>query len=201
METAMERKKLESAAADYSYLRGLFGIPLGALVCLAALGNWGVGPLIHTWVFLLCVLVLAAACLPIQRYYRDHYGSVTLSTRQQIRAAAATAVSVPASVAGSFLLRSRVDWSLDWPVNPTMASFGMVMLACYAATVGLRTHHVVIWGALVVGGLLPVWRGSDPSNIGLILVGIAVVAAGLMDHRLLVRTFGASRGLESSAGA
>ncbi len=197
----MERKQLESAAAEYSYLRGLFGIPLGALVCLSALGNWGVGPLVNPWVFIACVGVLALACIPIQRYYRDHYGSVTLSTRQQLRAAAATAISVPIAFGASFLLRSRVSWSLDWPVNPTMASFGVVMLACYAATVGLRRHHVVIWGALVIGGLIPVWDGADPSNIGLVLVGIAVVAAGLLDHRLLVRTFGSSGGLEANAGA
>lgn len=191
----MERKKLETAAANYSYLRGLFYIPLGTLFILAALFNWEWGPLRHTWVFLGAVLVIGAACLPINRYYNENYGRVTPSTRQQFRAVVATIISVAVMVGGVFLLRSRANWSLDLPVDPIAASFGLLMLAYYAIVVGLRTHHMVIWGSLLVAGLLPVWGGADPSNIGLVLTGVAVMANGIFDHRLLVRTFGSSKGL------
>ena len=196
----MERKKLESAAANYSYLRGLFSIPLGSLCIVAALGNWGLGPLRHAWIFIAAVLVLGAACLPINRYYNENYGRVTPSTRQQFRAFVATIISVAVMVGGSFLLRSRASWSLDLPVNPIAASFGLLMLAYYAIVVGLRTHHVVIWGGLLVAGLLPVWSGADPSNIGLVLAGVAAMTNGIFDHRLLVRTFGSSKdlGVENS---
>ena len=200
----MERKKLESAAADYSYLRGLFYIPLGILFILAALGNWEWGPLRHSWVFIGAVLVLGAACLPITRYYNENYGRLTPSTRQQVRAALATIIGVAVMAGGSFLLRSQADWSLDLPVNPIAASFGLLMLAYYAITVGLKAHHMIIWGALVVSGLLPVWSGAEPSNIGLVLAGVAVMATGVFDHRLFVRTFGSSEGLNlenSNAGA
>ena len=70
----MERNKLETAAANYSYLRGLFCIPLGTLCILAALFNWEWGPLRHAWVFVGAVLVVGAACLPINRYYNENYG-------------------------------------------------------------------------------------------------------------------------------
>ena len=65
-----------------------------------------------------------------------------------------------------------------------------LMLVYYAAVVGLRRHHVVIWGALLVAGALPVWNGSDPSNIGLVLAGVAVMINGAFDHRVLARTLG-----------
>jgi heme O synthase-like polyprenyltransferase len=185
----MERKKLESAAANYVALRGLFWIPLGTLCILAALGNWQWGPLRHAWLFIGAVLVVAAACLPINRFYNENYGRITPSTRQQLRGLVATIISVAVMIAGSFLLRSRASWSLDLPVNPIAASFGLLMLASYAIVVGLRTHHVVIWGGLLVAGLLPVWDGADPSNIGLVLAGLAGMTNGIFDHRLLVRAF------------
>ena len=200
----MERKKLESAAADYSYLRGLFYIPLGILFILAALGNWEWGPLRHEWVFIGAVIVLGAACLPITHYYNENYGRLTPSTRQQVRAFLATIIGVAVMAGGSFVLRSRAGWSLDLPVNPIAASFGLLMLAYYAITVGLKAHHMIIWGALVVAGLLPVWTGAEPSNIGLVLAGVAVMATGVFDHRLFVRTFGSSKALNlenSNAGA
>jgi hypothetical protein len=178
---------LESAAA-YPYLRGLFGLPLGLLFVLAALGNWSWGPLRHDWVFVVVLALLLLACVPINHYYNENFGRVTPTTRQQLRAGAACAAGVGIIVLGSMLLRSRASWSLDLPVNGVAATFGLLMLVYYAAVVGLRTHHVVIWGALVVTGLLPVWDGADPSNVGLVLAGAAVAVNGLLDHRLLVRT-------------
>ena len=64
------------------------------------------------------------------------------------------------------------------------------MLLTYAIGVGLKAHHVVIWGALLLAGALPVWTGADPSNIGLVMAGVAVMLSGIFDHRLFVRTFG-----------
>jgi hypothetical protein len=63
----MQQTDLETAAAKYSYLRGLFFVPLGVLFILAALANWEVGPLRHTWAFPVAALAVAAACLPIGR--------------------------------------------------------------------------------------------------------------------------------------
>jgi hypothetical protein len=198
----MERRELESAAATYAHLRGLFGIPGGLLAILAALGNWEWGPLRHAWIFLGVAAVLAAASLLISRYYAEHYGRVTLSRAQRRRAAAAVIVGAPLMFGAALLLRSRAGWSLDLPVNAIPASFALLMLATYAAGAVLRTHHVIIFGALAVAGLLPVWDGADPSNTGLVLVGAAIIATGILDHRLLVRTFGPPKGLKlSNAGA
>ena len=189
----MQRGNLEAAAANYSYLRGLFGIPLGVLIILVALVNWGVCPL---WAFLAAVVVAGAACLPIARYYNENYGRLSPSTRQQVRGAVAAVIGVAVVGGGSLLLRSRAGWSLDLPVNATAASFALFMLIAYAIYVGLKAHHVIIWGALLVAGALPVWKGADPGNIGLVLAGVAVTVSGIFDHRLFVRTFGSPKVLD-----
>ena len=75
----MERTQLESAVAENSHLRGLFAVPLGGLMLLSALGNWEVGPLRETWVFVLCAALVALPCLALARYYNEHYGRVTPS--------------------------------------------------------------------------------------------------------------------------
>jgi hypothetical protein len=192
----MQRGNLETAAAAYSYLRGLFGIPLGGLIILAALVNWGICPL---WAFLVAVMAAGAACLPIARYYNENYGRLSPSTRQQARGAVAAVIGVAVVGGGSLLLRGRADWSLGLPVNAIAVSFALFMLISYAIYIGLRAHHVIIWGTLLVAGALPVWNGADPgniSNIGLVLAGVAVMVSGVFDHRLFVHTFGSPRALD-----
>jgi len=186
----MERDTLESAGPSHSYLRGLFFIPMGLLFILAALGNWEVGPLTHTWVFIAAALAIGTLCLPINRYYNDHYGLVRPSMQQQIRIGIAVVLGLIVVVGGSTLLRSNASWSLDLPVNAGAVTFAVIMLLSYAIGVGLKAHHVIIWGALLVAGALPVWNGSDPSNIGLVLCGAAGLVCGFFDHRLFVRIFG-----------
>ena len=186
----MERTKLEAAAANYTYLRGLFFLPLGVLPIVSALGNTGWGPLRNTWVFLAVLASIGIACLPINSFYNKHYGTLRASTGQQARAAAAVVLAIAVVVVGSTLLRSRANWSLDLPVNATAVTLSLVILLSYAAGRVLKAHHVIIWGALLVAGALPVWTGEDPSNTGLWLSGIAVIVCGIFDHRLFVRTFG-----------
>ena len=85
-------------------------------------------------------------------------------------------------------------------VNATAVSFALVMLISYAIGVGLKAHHLIIWGGLLVVGALPVWNGADPSNTGLVLAGVAIMLSGIFDHRLFVRTFGSPKGLNLANG-
>jgi hypothetical protein len=193
----MERTELEAAAAENAHLRGLFAIPAAGAMTLCVLGNWEVGPLRHAWVFLACLALVAATYLPIARFYDEHYGRLTPSPRQRMRAGVAVLICVPIMLPGSLLLSSRASWSLDLPVNPTAVAFALIMAVTYAFSVGLRTHHKVVFGALLVAGLIPVWaRGGESANAGLALAAVAIAVAGLLDHRLLVQTFGPSHGLE-----
>ena len=191
----MQRKELETAAARYTYLRGLLSIPVGALFVLAALGNWQVGPLRHAWVFLLAALVIGVLALAISRYYNEHYGRLTPSTRQQVRAGVGLVLAVALMLGGASLLRSHASWSLDLPVNAIAVCFALVMLVSYAIGIGLKVHHVLVWGTVLVAGALPLWDGPDPGNIGLLMCGAGVIVAGVFDHRLLARTLGPPRAI------
>ena len=182
----------------------MLAIPLGLPFILAALANWEVGPLRHTWAFPVVAVVVGVVCLAITRYYNENYGRLSPSTRQQVRGALAVVIALAVMGGGSLLMRSRADWSLDLRVNAIVVSFALIMLISYAIGVGLKAHHMIIWGALLVAGALPAWNAADPSNIGLVLAGVAVMVNGVFDHRLFVHTFGSSKVLqleESDGGA
>lgn len=195
----MDRKTLESAATDNTYLRGLLAVPIALLLFLSALGNWSVGPLRHAWVFLAGVALLGAAYLLIDRYYKETFGRATPSPRQQQRQLVATVVSVVIMIGVSTVLRSRAAWSLDLPVNPIAVASAMVLLVSFVAGGGVKRHQAVILGALAIAGLLPVWHGEDPSNIGLVMAGAAVLVIGILDHLLLLRTVGPVATKDTSA--
>jgi len=196
----MQRRELETAAANYSYLRGLLYIPVGGLCVLSALGNWQVGPFRRSWVFLLVALAIGAVALVINRYYNEHYGRLTPSSAQQVRLGIALVLAPALMLGGATLLRSHASWSLDLPVNAIAVCFALVMLATYAIGIGLKAHHVIIWGTVLVAGVLPVWNGPDPSNLGLVLSGAGVILTGVFDHRLFVQTFGPPSGLDLDNG-
>jgi hypothetical protein len=189
----MDRKHLENAAAAYSYLRGLLGVPAGALLIVAALGNWAVGPFRSTWFFVVSVLALGGAGLAIVRYYREHYGRISVSARHEARTAVAAALGVAVMIGAEFLARSNASWSLDLPVNPPAIGIALCLLIYSGLTVGPKIRYLVIWGGLFVVGAVPLWNGGDPSNVGLVLAGFAAIAAGIVDHVLFVRTFGPPR--------
>jgi hypothetical protein len=44
-------------------------------------------------------------------------------------------------------------------------------------------------------------RTSDSPNVGLLMIGAAAIATGLLDHRLLVRTFGPADGIDVHSDA
>jgi hypothetical protein len=176
----VERERYENAVASYSHLRGLLLLPLGALFVVAALANEDIVP---SWVFPIALVVAGAICLLIVRHYREHYGRVSPSSRQRAREAAGIVGAVATVIVVSILL-GRL------PVNTLAVGFALAMLAGSAVTPGLRTHHVVIWGALLVAGAVPVWDGSDSANAGLVLSGVAVALTGVFDHRAFVGTFG-----------
>jgi hypothetical protein len=188
----MERKELEAAAAQVTYLRGLLAIPIGMLFIITGLGNLGWEPLGNPLVFLGFLLVLGAAWLGINRYYNDHYGRVTRSHRQQLRYTIASFILFPAAMIGGPIL----DASVDLPVSAFAAAFALAMLAWFAICVGLRMRHLIIWGALLVAGLLPVWEAmADKISVAWLPIGVATIAAGILDHRALVRAYGPAKDL------
>jgi hypothetical protein len=186
----MDTRQLQSAAAEYRYLRGLIQVPLGLLFIAAALGNEHWGPLANDWVFVAVLLLLAGVAALVNRFYDEHYGRATPTADREVKAIGTGLLGAALLFGTALLLRSRAGWSLDLPVNPVPGVFGLFMLAYSATVVTLRPHHVVIWGSLAIAGLLPVWSGDDPSNVGLVMCGAAVMVNGVLDHLQIVRTMG-----------
>lgn len=197
----MERAQLEAAAAGNHYLRGLLAIPVGVVLIVSGLGNMEWGPFRHLWTAPVVVLLAGAAYLAVTRYYNDSYGRVTLETGQ-LRHLVGSIGALLVMIGGPV-----VTQLLDLPVNGLGLAWAVVALGYYAVNVGLKPHHVVIWGSVLAASLVPYWgdpRTTDTPNHGLLMVGAAMLLTGTFDHRLLVRTFGSAKDLDlqnSDAGA
>jgi hypothetical protein len=186
----MERKDLERAAARIIYLRGLLAVPTGLFLISIGLGNLEWGPFDQLWVIPVAIVVVGASTVAVMRFYVTHYGSVTLPRDQQVRLTAASLLLFLGSIAAG----STIDTRVDLPISVFAVVFGLGMLAWFALCVGLRPHHLVIWGGLLVVGLLPVWGGFDERGaVGFVPVGVATILAGVFDHLALVRTYGPAK--------
>jgi len=190
----MDRKTLESAAANYPYLQGLWTLPMGILIIVAGVSNLQHRPS-GPWmlVILLAGLALAVvASLLIARYYQANYGEVTPKRSRQVR----SIVAVVAWVVVIFVGANRyLFWSLDSPFAVYVVAFAVATLVYYAILTGLRVHHMLIWGLVMVAGLLPVWGGLgvDRDAVAMIPLGIALMASGVLDQRLLGRSLRPSK--------
>lgn len=90
--------------------------------------------------------------------------------------------------------RSKEGEILRWNgVRPQIqVAFALATLTYYAILMGLRIHHVVIWGAVVVAGLLPIWAnlGPDRDPVAMMLLGVVLMISGILDQRFLAHSFG-----------
>lgn len=190
----MQRKVLESTAATYPYRQGLWAIPMGFMMFLTGVSNLEHGP---RPLLLLAMLLggLGLCWLVSQRiasFYRENYGEVQPSHSRHVRHAIAIAAwIIVLFVGGSHWL----FWSADSPRCIYLAAFALATLTYYAILVGLRAHHIIIWGAVLIAGLLPLWGGLDADRdaIAMFPLGVAFLVSGLLDQLLLVRSFAATR--------
>jgi hypothetical protein len=182
----MEREQLESLAAGNHYLRGLLAVPVALVLMSSALGNMEWGVFRHFWVVPACWAASAALYAVLLRWYNEAYGRAV--PKMGVRGAVGVVAAVVVMGGGPALVQI-----LDLPLNGIALAWAVVALVYYQRVVGVRPHHVAIWGAVLVVALIPVWgdpRTTNTSNVGMLLVALAAVLTGIFDHRLLVRTFG-----------
>lgn len=137
------------------------------------------------------VAAAGASWVAAARYYNDHYGRVTPGDRPRLRARrmAATGIYGVALIGGPFL-----DAQVQPSVSLFAALFAVAMLSWYKLCVQLRAHHIMVWGALLVAALVPVWGSlPDPISVAALPIGLAMIVTGVLDHRALVRGFGPAR--------
>lgn len=185
----MQRKELESAAFRITYGRGLIAVPAGLCAVLIGLGNLRWGVFANNWIFMGALAVVLVAVLLARRYYDANFGRATFARGQQRRLDLAAAVLSAVALMGGVLL----DSSLELPVSLFAGSAALSMLAWFVVTAQLTPHRVAVAGALLVAGVLPVWGDlADPVSVGWLLIGLAVIVIGLLDHVQLVRTYGSA---------
>jgi hypothetical protein len=186
----VERKRYERTTAAYTHLRGVLAIPGGLLAIVFALGNWRAGPFASDLVVLAAVAVSGGAWYLIDRAYRRRYGRMTATQARELRTVAAAGAGVAIVFGGALLLHSRASWSLDLPVNAIAVTLPIAFVAMYAIGGALRAHHLVIWGAVLVAGVLPIWEGPpDAGNVALVMCGAASILSGVLDHLAFTRMF------------
>ena len=186
----MERRQLEAGAANYPYLQGLWAIPLGFGTIVAGISNLQNRPSepVVLGIVIGGLAIAGVALVLIGRYYRDHYGTVTPTRDRYIR----QAVAIVAWIAILFIgANQALFWSPDGPRCIYASAIALATLAYYAILVGLRSHHVIIWGAVFVAGLLPIWGGlgADRDPLAMIPLGLLLMLSGVLDQRLLARSF------------
>jgi len=197
----MHRKTLESTAANYPYLQGLWAIPFGLGTILAGFSNLQNRPAEPVTLAILAVGVGVSLLISwrIARYYRDHYGSVTPTRDRMIRQGIAIVAWVVILFVGA---NQFLFWSPDSVMCVYASAFALATLAYYAILVGLRPHHVLVWGAVFVAGLLPIWGtlGADRDPLAMIPLGLTLIVSGILDQRLLARSLATAGGqsLETS---
>lgn len=185
----MERRQLERRTAAYAYQRGVLAIPGGLLAIVFALGNWRV---VSDLVVIAALVLFGGAWYAIDRAYRRRFGRMTPTQARDLRTLAAGAAGIAVIVAGSLLLQSRASWSLDLPVNAIAVTCPIAFVAFYAVGGALRAHHLVVWGAVLVAGVLPIWHGPpDAGNVALVMCGAASILCGVLDHLAFTRLFSA----------
>jgi hypothetical protein len=192
----MERRMLLETAHNYPYLQGLYAIPAGLVCFLSVPVNLYQGPSEASvlGVFGLGLLLCLVACVRIARYYRENYGEVTVTASRHVRQAVALI-----AWAATLFCATKLVATPDQTAGVLAAGFAAGVLAYCTILVGLRAHHVAVWGTLLVAGLLPIWGGAGV-DWSAVPIGVAFMASGVLDHRLLVRSFAISEDLTPASG-
>jgi hypothetical protein len=143
-------------------------------------------------IFAVFVAVSLLVSRLIERHYRTHHGEVTPSATSRRK----NVIAFVAWVAVLFIGANRfLFWSPDSRYCVFAVALALATFAYYAILTGPRMHHIAIWGAIAVAGLLPIWGGlgEDRDPVAMVILGVGLIASGLLDQRFLVRSLDAAR--------
>jgi hypothetical protein len=194
----MDRKQLESAAARYPYFhsQGLYAIPAGILWFLIGLSNLEDRP-VSPWVLFAGAVGCLAALGGVGLYYRRTYGKVNPTADRRRRYIAGAVAGFGVFVAVDQLIRTLFGRPPTPAISSYVTAWSLGMLVFYAIAVGLKVHHIVVWGTLAVAGILPVWGVSaDRDALASFPIGVVTMLSGLLDHRLLLGAFASAGPLD-----
>jgi hypothetical protein len=182
----MDRKTLESRAANYPYLQGLWPIGTGLLWIMIGISN--LGTVIEQSWFPVIVIGIGALAFGgervISKYYRENYGDVIPTKDRRRRYTIASVAWTTVCLIGLFV-------KIDGRICLLVTTFAAATLVFYAMVTGVRAHHWAVWAPVVVAGLLPVWGGLDDNRNAVVMIplGVLLIVTGLLDQQVLRREF------------
>ena len=187
----MQRQDLAAATAAYPYthVQGLYGVPFGLSLALAGATNFG-DPL-PLWAVVAGLAVVGATLAGVHQYYGRTTGRVTPAPRDRRRLLHAGGAAVAVFFATDQLLRLAVgagSAASGSEVSTLLVAGAAAMLTFQAVGPGMRRHHVLVWSAVLVLGVLPVWDASpvDVDALAFLPLGAALAVSGVADHLLFL---------------
>ncbi|MEO6715240.1 MAG: hypothetical protein ABIM89_17710 [Mycobacteriales bacterium] len=188
----MDRRQLESAGESFphTHVQGLYAVPFGVLLWFfVALGNVAEPPG-GRWIVRAGIVLAALLLWLVTFYYRRSFGRVTPTRDRQIRYVVAAVVAFAVFAGVDQILRAFLGRPPEPAVSTTLSAWAAGMIVFYLVAGSLRAHHLIIWSAMFVAGLLPIWgHGIDRDALAYFPIGTAMIVTGLFDHRDLLRTF------------
>jgi hypothetical protein len=182
----METEEIERAEAREYALRGLRTVALAGLVAIGSTPSLVGGPFVeHAWLPFGLFALLVLAAYRAECYYNDRYGYLAVpDPPRRVVVRRIVVCALPALVLG---VAVRLT---DLPVNLMAIVGAVILLALFTDLFGFERHHLVVFGTLLAVGAIPVWTGEHANQWGAALTAAAMAISGVLDHRLLVRTYG-----------
>lgn len=183
----------------YDKLQGLKMIPVaiylfGIALYRSELWHWFTiwDPLSTLGLLILCI----AGYVAIDKYYKRNFGRVTSSSPEQI-----TEWMLPGLFGVLLIASGYIEFYAVLPMSLSCLVISILLFYFYQEEPSLRFHYLV-WSAIVfLMGILPIFGFYSPSQvylmgpdaqISLIVLGVILLTAGLIDHSKLVQTISAN---------
>ena len=185
---AVPLERLRYVSARYDQLQGLRFVPIGFVLVVFSVGLM-VGFGVWMQVLLGASVVAALVGVPLAgRMYRARFGEA----RPRGRERPAVALTVGAVVGLS------VSWlsNLELPISLPGLAVGALTAAYAWRWRQFMRAHLVVAALLVLGSVLPLGQLTGDAvhplsdQVLALVIGVWLIVAGLLDHRLLVRTLG-----------
>jgi hypothetical protein len=193
-------ERIRFATRHFHALQGLRVLPLGLAVLLLPwlspppypfMGRTGRDLAIP----MLIVLAMFAANIGVGRYYRERFGSLKPHSGGVTGWIATTGMIVTYGAADWLQLR------IAPPISLRALALAGFFLVVYLLSSRVRTHYRVAAAVLAGLALLPLAGAVTASElflewdrVGATVLGIVLMACGVLDHRLLRRLFAPRRG-------